>query len=147
MTRLALLVSLVASAMTTVTAHPHPRDITDMVRGDGCGTESPAAFANAVSKMASWESTKVVDNGTRWSSATTTGSAREAVVTIDTYVHVVAMSEDLEDGWATEDSIVEQIAVLNKNYGKSRTLIWFDSCAQSDGQYRGYRLRIQPHRD
>ncbi|KAF2194473.1 hypothetical protein K469DRAFT_547688 [Zopfia rhizophila CBS 207.26] len=39
-----------------------------------------------------------------------------ADVTINTYIHVVAKSQKLEDGWVSDDSIKRQIDVMNESF-------------------------------
>lgn len=108
MVRFALITSLLAGAMTTINAHPQPRDA---LRPTGCGTEPPAEFVEAVSQIAAWEAEARV-NGTA------TDSARAATVTIDTYFHVVARTTALSGGYVPAAQITNQVKVLNEHYGK-----------------------------
>jgi hypothetical protein len=104
MFQVALFTTLLASAMTAVTAHPQPR----AGRPSGCGTvEPPADFVQAVSQMVEFEA-----------NATATESARRATVTVDTYVHVVARSTALSGGYVPASQITRQIEVMNEHYGE-----------------------------
>ncbi|KAH9206411.1 metalloprotease [Leptodontidium sp. 2 PMI_412] len=106
MVRLTLLASLLAGAITTVYAHPQPRDESRQI---GCGTEPPAEFLDAASQISAWEA-EIGTNATR------TDSARAATVTIDTYIHVVARSTALSGGYVPAAQLTNQISVLNEHY-------------------------------
>jgi len=111
MVRFTLLASLIAGAITTVSAHPQPRDESRQI---GCGTEPPAEFLEAASQISAWEKET-------FTNATRTDSARAATVTIDTYIHVVARSTALSGGYVPAAQLTNQISVLNEHYGESES--------------------------
>ena len=111
MVRILNLAVLLGSAFTSVQAHPEG-ELRVRARPAGCGAEAPAGFDAVAAAFGQFEAAaRSANNGTA-------ENEKRAVVTIDTYVHVVARSTALSGGYVPATQITRQIAVMNQHYGE-----------------------------
>lgn len=114
--------NLLALALSTIPlAFAHSSELHSRQEKGGCSTHSTPEFLAAAALAAAEDK---ADIAALTASVKTIGKFKWPKPTkwiyVPLYIHVVAASKKLEDGWIPNDQLYAQYGVLNDNFGKFR---------------------------